>query len=244
MQRFKYLPAMVLFTNISLSLCAYFLDKLSHISDSFIWLPFVFIQFVINLYYTLSIVRFHKGFYLDELTGLCNRRYFYRKLNQEIQRVKRTNSPLSLVLLDLDDFKNVNDTFGHLAGDKVLKEFAKLIKHNCRVVDIPSRWGGEEFAIILPATTSEGARIFAERLRETTEKYKFIRQVTISIGIATVDQAISVDQFVSAADRALYKAKEKKNTIVVDAFLTIDHPKIKDGLLRDIINSVQKLVRG
>lgn len=105
----------------------------------------------------------------DALTGLFNHRYFQEGLNLEIARAKRYNRALSLIMLDIDSFKEYNDTYGHLEGDRVLKEIARIIQENIRQIDIPSRYGGEEFMIILPEADSEEARIVAERIRKEVE---------------------------------------------------------------------------
>ncbi len=151
----------------------------------------------------------------DSLTELMNRRAFNAALAGEIARFARTKSGLSLILLDIDHFKRVNDTYGHPAGDEVLRAVARAIHGEIRNVDTAARWGGEEFAIVLPSTTPPGARKFAERLRKKVaalevpvEGGRRIR-VTISLGIAGVPQdAEDLSALVAAADGALYHSKE------------------------------------
>ena len=142
----------------------------------------------------------------DGLTGLFNRRYFNELINIEINRLKRVPSSLSLLMLDIDNFKNYNDTQGHPAGDELLKGAAKVFKNSVRAVDIICRYGGEEFIIMLPQTDKSSAKIIAERLRVQIGLYL---PTTVSIGIATLpDDAQAVDVLIQKADDALYQAKK------------------------------------
>lgn len=132
--------------------------------------------------------------------------------------MKRTKLPLSFALIDVDNFKTINDTYGHLEGDKVLVELAGVFKTQARSGDTVVRWGGEEFAMILPETDKNGVLAFAERIRTLVELSNSRCKITISIGITTVCcQSHDAEKIMSIADRALYKAKEKKNMVV---FLT------------------------
>ena len=157
----------------------------------------------------------------DELTGLVNRRRFLDALRTEITKGQRLGARLSVVLADLDDFKLVNDGFGHHAGDEVLLEFADLLREHGRDIDVAARLGGEEFAVLLPETGLEGARAVAERLRQSLAD-RHIRlgerevTVTASFGVAELQEGQSVDALLQAADSALYRAKEKgKNRVEV-----------------------------
>lgn len=142
----------------------------------------------------------------DGLTGLFNRRYFNELINVEVNRIKRFPTALSLLMLDIDNFKNYNDTQGHQAGDELLKGAAKVFKNSVRAVDIVSRYGGEEFIIILPQADKKAAQIIAERLRVQISLYL---PTTVSIGIATLpDDASEVEQLIEKADSALYQAKK------------------------------------
>ena len=150
----------------------------------------------------------------DELTGLVNRRRFLDALRSEITKGQRLGGRLSVVLADLDDFKLINDGFGHHAGDKVLLAFADELRAHGRDVDIAARLGGEEFAILLPETGLEGASVVAERLRRSLSDLR-IRigetaevTVTASFGVAELEEGQSVDALLRAADSALYRAKE------------------------------------
>ncbi len=161
---------------------------------------------------------------VDEKTGLSNYRVFFRKLREEWERSERYKLPLSIVILDLDDFKKVNDAHGHLAGDKVLREFAMLVSGGARGTDLAARYGGEEFAMILPHTDREHAERVAERVRAAVADFSFLEpehalRVTVSAGAATFAPGSIIntaEQLVAAADRALYAAKKAgKNKVVV-----------------------------
>jgi diguanylate cyclase (GGDEF)-like protein len=158
----------------------------------------------------------------DALTGLLNRRYLEKRLSEEIQRSKRHRFPMSLMMLDVDDFKSYNDTFGHPAGDTALKIVAGVLKDMLRGADVAARYGGEEFAILLPQTTSAEAAVIAERLRQRIEHTEFPkRKVTISIGIASCTNEIDTpEDVVGAADHALYEAKNhgRNNVQIYDGF--------------------------
>jgi two-component system cell cycle response regulator len=158
----------------------------------------------------------------DPLTKLLNRRALTDRLAAEMERVRRYDSALSLLLIDLDHFKSINDTFGHLAGDDVLSEVALTLQRGVRAVDVVARYGGEEFVVVLPETAPAGASAFAERLRETVESQVFLQQrgvpirLTTSIGVATFPGfgVESVDDLFAAADQALYRAKaEGRNRV-------------------------------
>ena len=155
----------------------------------------------------------------DPLTGMGNRRHFNNVLEMEWKRSARNKSPLSFVISDIDHFKNINDNFGHLSGDMVLKEVAQVIKEGAkRVTDHTARWGGEEFAIIMPETDRNGAFFVAEKIRAEVEKTVFKVEngveikVTISMGVNTVVVDLSSDytmtKFLTDADSVLYKAKD------------------------------------
>ncbi len=150
----------------------------------------------------------------DGLTGLLNYRSFYQRLEEEISRAKRHNAPLSLAILDTDCLKRMNDRYGHLTGDELLRVFARLIASTVRRSDIVARYGGDEFAILLPHTTPEAAKALCERLRRRIEAYSFAvgeqsEQIGASIGIAGYDPLVDGEgtEIVRRADEALYRAK-------------------------------------
>ncbi len=153
----------------------------------------------------------------DALTGIFNRMKFNKSLTNEIQRAQRYNTPLSLIIFDIDHFKQVNDTYGHLAGDSVLKKIARIITSNLREIDIFARWGGEEFVIQAPGTTLDGAIGLAEKLRNKIECYDFAEpeKITMSFGVTTLKNDDNTISFINRADEALYRAKEGGRNQVV-----------------------------
>lgn len=151
----------------------------------------------------------------DGLTGLYNHRMYYLRLDEEFIRRHRTGTPISVLLLDIDHFKQVNDQYGHLAGDMVLRTLSELVRHSCREMDMACRYGGEEITVILPETDAEGAMVIAERLRKTVESYSFDLggskdgHITVSIGVSTSSELFSSSkELTESADHALYRAKE------------------------------------
>jgi len=160
--------------------------------------------------------RVHSMAITDPLTGLFNRRHFQELLKKEFGRVQRYSTPFSILMLDIDHFKRINDRFGHQAGDSVLREFASLISSSIRKdIDIVARWGGEEFIVLLPQTTLDEARETALRLLSKVSSFRFsalppTKNVTTSIGVASApsEGVDSVEKLIKLADNALYKAKE------------------------------------
>jgi diguanylate cyclase (GGDEF)-like protein len=151
----------------------------------------------------------------DEHTGLFNARHLWRQLELEIARTARTGRPFSMVFVDLDHFKQVNDRFGHQAGSAVLKEVGDLLRRSIRNIDVPVRYGGDEFVVLLPETDKVHARHAAERLRAGMQRTSFLSgmgldvRVTASFGIATCpEDGDSTDKLVKSADAAMYRVKE------------------------------------
>jgi diguanylate cyclase (GGDEF)-like protein len=150
----------------------------------------------------------------DPLTGFYNHRFLHERLGEEVVRTQRGRRPLSVLMLDVDDFKLVNDTFGHLFGDRVLTWTAELIRSTLRASDIPARYGGDEFAIILPETDGEDARRAAERILEAFRDHAFVGEqrgpvpIGASIGVATFPaHGRTGTELIAAADQALYRVK-------------------------------------
>jgi len=177
---------------------------------------------------SLEMQRKYRQFALtDALTGLHNRGWLDDAFDREVKRSERDQLPLSLIMIDVDDFKNYNDDYGHLAGDQVLITVAEAIRSPLRPNDMVARFGGEEFAVLLPETTVNNARLIAERLRERVSSRdagilddKRLPNVTISLGIAGRQPGTQLDKMLAAADGAMYDAKrhgKNRVEIAVDA---------------------------
>jgi diguanylate cyclase (GGDEF)-like protein len=166
----------------------------------------------------------------DALTGLHNRGWLDDAFDRELKRSERDELPLSLLMLDVDNFKKYNDDFGHLAGDQVLITVANAIRTPLRPNDLVARFGGEEFAVLLPETTLKNAKIIAERLRKHVSRAdpgeldgKVLPKVTISLGIAGRLPGYTLDMMIAAADVAMYHAKRNgKNRVEVAANVPVD----------------------
>jgi len=166
----------------------------------------------------------------DDLTGLANRRYFFDRLETTLAHALRHRRPLSLMMVDLDHFKQVNDRFGHADGDTVLRAFAQLLREDARAADLPARIGGEEFAMMLPDTDAQQAVHVAERLRQQTAALRPLApeySVTVSIGLAVSQADDQADALLRRADRALYAAKDggRNRVVAADVPSAADQPE-------------------
>jgi diguanylate cyclase (GGDEF)-like protein len=161
----------------------------------------------------------------DDVTGLYNRRFFSMRLDEELARYRRFNHPASVVLMDLDGFKAVNDDFGHAVGDETLRDIAQILQKHSRGINVVSRYGGDEFAILLVETSKAGARLYADRIRQVIASFPFShgKTITASLGVASVpdDEASTAEDLFRAADEALYAAKRAgKNQVAA-----FEHPE-------------------
>ena len=160
---------------------------------------------------------------VDPLTGLFNRRYFQTRIEEELERARRYNHGMALLIADIDDFKALNDDLGHLAGDQVLKQVAEILKRSVRLFDVCTRYGGEEFAILMPRSDVNNGLMVAERIRQRVEnasredgRLPAHTRVTVSLGLAVLEGDTAPTSLIARADRALYRAKaEGKNCVRV-----------------------------
>lgn len=201
-------------------------------ASDFITKPFNIDQIIIVINRTLETKRLQKlaqerEYYehlsnIDGLTELYNHRYFHQILLSEIEREKRYRRPLSLMIIDVDNFKDCNDSYGHLVGDVVLKQIGALIKKSTRGCDFVARYGGEEFSVILPETSKQEAAVVAERIRTSVEEFSFsscvgkhMGRLTVTIGLASLpEDAQDKTGLIEMADKGMYRGKESgKNRV-------------------------------
>ncbi|HSG04935.1 MAG TPA: GGDEF domain-containing protein, partial [Nitrospiria bacterium] len=158
----------------------------------------------------------------DSMTGLLNRRYFQERISEEMERSRRHSLPLSLIMIDVDDFKGINDAHGHLIGDEVLKIASRSIRNSIRAIDVAARYGGEEFTVILPQTSKADAFTIAERICSEVRQldFPFIQsdhkmELSVSVGLATFpEDTENLEDLIRNADIALYNAKSQgKNRV-------------------------------
>ena len=156
---------------------------------------------------------------IDRLTGIYNRYAFEKFLEEEISRAERYGTDFALIMFDIDNFKKINDTYGHQTGDMILRKITRLVKENIRKSDIFGRWGGEEFMIILPVKSIEEAFKVAEKLRKKIEEHKFpkVKKVTISAGVTMYRKSDTLKSIIRRVDTALYMAKKSGKNKVVTA---------------------------
>ncbi|MEL7567919.1 MAG: GGDEF domain-containing protein [Dehalobacterium sp.] len=213
---YRLAPIILAVVGLIFSICGYFIEN--HTSTDVhlrLWAGFIFVQVAAGATLGMFIKKLYDHTNSDPLTGLRNRRCFYQNLAWEMQRLKRTKLPLSLAMIDVDNFKNINDTYGHIEGDQVLIKLANILKAHTRAIDTVARWGGEEFTVILPGTGIEGAKLFAERIRKVVEKSDSCHKITVCVGVASTTHKMEMDRLVALTDQALYKAKERKNRVVI-----------------------------
>lgn len=189
--------------------------------DMLIWIAFAFFLISFVLYRNYALKKYNTKLselsITDKLTQLYNRLKIDIELEKQKEYCNRYNTVFSVILIDLDLFKKVNDNFGHLAGDAVLVDFAKIIRNNIRAVDMAARWGGEEFLIICPNSINDDAVKLAEKLRLTIENHRFkaLNNLTASFGVAQYKTPSSINALISNADKALYQAKESGRNRVI-----------------------------
>jgi len=152
--------------------------------------------------------------HFDTLTGAYNKNTFNDLMSREMERSRRSGAPLSIIALDLDHFKRVNDTYGHKTGDRVLQNVSRIVKKQIRLYDLFCRTGGEEFIILMGNTDLTQATLSAERIRRAVEGSDFVPRTSLSLGVAEYEPAESSEEFFARADRALYEAKAAGRNLV------------------------------
>lgn len=181
------------------------------------WVVFFVLQVMVGYFIGLLFQRLHLAAYTDALTQLWNRRYFYEYADRALSGHSIGNIAFCLFMIDLDNFKCVNDTRGHQVGDEVLKELAAILRQHTRPSDITARMGGDEFALLLPSVSFVAGIDIAERIRQAAETHLANYGSTVSIGVAYIKDATTVDRLILLADQALYQAKSSRNLVMPQA---------------------------
>lgn len=215
----KYLPLILAFVGLSVYVINLLIEI--YIPAKFKELFYVITMISYILLYTLLglvLKTLINNMSTDHLTGLHTRSHLYTKYVVEMNKNANKNNPVSLLMIDVDSFKQINDTYGHLAGDYVLKKISGILKKLLQTNATVIRWGGEEFIIMLMNSDAEHAGEIAENIRATIEKTKIIYEnkiihVTISIGTATTIHGSGLNELIKLADQSLYKAKETRNSV-------------------------------
>lgn len=206
-------------SGLSFALLDLLIDK--YVPDQYHWIVVVStvcFYIIVSTAFGIVLKKLFEVLLTDNLTGLYTRRYFYPRFAEEMVKVNENKDLISLLMIDTDKFKHINDTYGHMTGDHILKQLARVFKQSVRSGDVVIRWGGEEFLILLPHTNRANAASIAEGIRATIEKTEFYYEnncisVTLSIGTVTTDHEVDMKQFIQLADEMLYKAKERRNII-------------------------------
>ncbi|WP_373665462.1 GGDEF domain-containing protein [Sporomusa silvacetica] len=216
---YKYAPFIFAIFGIAVGLTGYYLDIFLQMSlNSLLWAGIALLLSLAGFVTGGLIRRLDSSSHTDSLTGLWNRRYFYLRLTEEKSRANRKKTPLCVAMIDIDNFKLINDKYGHFAGDLVLAELAAVFKHTVQATDVVVRWGGDEFAIIFPGASLREAYAVMERIRhKVAVRFSSTYGIAISAGVISLESDQAVQDLLLTADRALYKAKAQKNLVIAAA---------------------------
>lgn len=213
---YRFTPWILAAIGALISFLGYYLDVICQVSyRGVLWVGVFLLLTIVGFTAGRLIQKLNVSSHTDFLTGLRNRRCFYLRLDEEESRATRKKTPLCVAMVDVDDFKKVNDIYGHAMGDVILSDIATILNKNTRTTDIVTRWGGDEFAIIFPATSASEAREVMERIRRKLEtRFQSSYGLTISAGIMALEPDQDLKDLLIKADQALYKAKTQKNMII------------------------------
>ncbi len=213
---YKHAPSALAILGMLAGLTGYYLDIVLRVSfGSLLWAGIAFFFGIAGFIAGGLIQKLALSSHTDYLTGLWNRRYFYLRLGEEEAHTTRKNTQLCIAMIDIDNFKAINDRYGHAAGDMLLSELATMLRKNVRSKDIVARWGGDEFAIIFSGASLMEAYEIMERIRQKVEtRFHASYGLAISAGIISLAADRELEDLLVLADQALYKAKEQKNSVI------------------------------
>ena len=215
---YKHAPLALATLGILVGLTGYYLDIVLRVSfESLLWVGIALILSVVGFTAGRLVQRLDLRAHTDFLTGLWNRRYFYLWLSESEARATRKHKQLCIAMIDIDNFKAINDRYGHAAGDKLLFDLATIFRKNVRNIDVVTRWGGDEFAIIFSGVTLLETYEIMERIRQKVEaRFNSSYGLAISAGIISLEPDRDLEDLLALADQALYKAKAQKNVMITD----------------------------
>lgn len=213
---YNYTPLIFTVFATMIGLIGYYLDIICRVSyEQFLWIGATLFLATAGFITGRLVQKLSVHSHTDFGTGLWNRRYFYLRLDEEEARATRRKAPLCVAMVDVDDFKTVNDMYGHAIGDVLLSDLAAIFKKSVRGTDVVARWGGDEFAIIFAETLLADALDIMERIRRKVEiKFRSSYGITISTGIISLEPDQDIKDMLIKADQALYKAKSQKNSVI------------------------------
>jgi len=213
--RYKWAPVLLLVAGVIFAVIGYAADLLLN-SIIILWSVLAVVSAGIGFMAGQLLIRLETVSYIDPLTMLLNRRCFYKALKYEVDNSRNKKSSVCVAMVDVDNFKRVNDTYGHFAGDNVLIYLAEVFVNNTRDTDSVCRLGGDEFSIIFPDMSLENAVSVCERIRVKVEQAeKLLCRATVSIGIVSDDRTGNYNRLLTLADQVMYEAKKIKNKVVV-----------------------------
>lgn len=213
---YKQAPLALSTLGIAMGLTGYYLDIVLRVSfENLLWAGIVLFLGITGFAAGRLVQRLDLSAHTDFLTGLWNRRYFYLRLAEEEVRATRKNTQLCIAMIDIDNFKEINDRYGHATGDMLLSDLAAMFRKSVRNIDVVTRWGGDEFAIIFAGASLMEAHEIMERVRQKVEaRFNSSYGLAISAGIISLEPDRELEDLLVLADRALYKAKEQKNSVI------------------------------
>lgn len=214
---YKHAPLALATLGIVVGLMGYYLDVVLRVSfESLLWAGIALLLSVTGFIAGRLVQKLDLSAHTDFLTGLWNRRYFYLRLSEAEARATRKQEQLCIAMIDIDNFKAINDRYGHVAGDRLLSDLATIFRNNVRSTEIVTRWGGDEFSVIFFGVSLMEAYEFMEQIRQKVEaRFNSSYGLAISAGIISLEPDRDLKDLLVLTDQALYKAKEQKNSVIM-----------------------------
>ncbi len=214
---YKHAPLALATLGIIVGLTGYYLDVVVSVGfESLLWAGTALLLSMAGFIVGRLVQKLDLSAHTDFLTGLWNRRYFYLRLSEAEARATRKQEQLCVAMIDIDNFKAINDKFGHATGDRLLSDLATMFRKNVRSTDIVTRWGGDEFAVIFTSVSLMEAYELMERIRQKVEaRFNSSYRIAISAGIVSLEPGRNLEDLLVLVDQALYRAKSQKNSVIM-----------------------------